>query len=122
MPRVNIPVDELDAAGQAPQSQTNADATNDHEINLAGDLRVWLEVENTSVTSRTVTILVQLPDVDGLAYPDRVLTVPGTSTRLIPLKSSTYAIRAPGATFGFVHLDPEVSTDLKFRCYRLPRE
>ena len=122
MPRVAIPIDELDAAGQAPASQTNADATNDHEINLAGDTRVWLEVENVSGTSRTVTIHVQLPDTDGLVVPDRVLTVPGTSVRLIPLKSSTYAIRTSGADFGKVWVDPEVSTDLKFRCYRLPRE
>ena len=122
MPRVAIPVDELDAAGQAPQAQTDANATDDHEINLGGDTRVWLEVENTSGTSRTVTIHVQLPDVDGLAVPDRVLTVPATSVRLIPLKSSTYAIRTSGADFGKVHLDPEVATVLKFRCYRLPRE
>ena len=120
MPRVDIPVTTLAAAGSTPPAQTDSDATNDHEVDAYVSLAdpVWLEVFNNNAASKNVTILTQLDDIDGLSVPDRVVAVPAGATRLIPLGRNAHAVRS-GADVGKVYVDPELSTDLKFRAYRI---
>lgn len=122
MARVDIPVTDLDANGTTPVSQTNSDASNDMVVDAYSSEAdpVWLEVFNNNAAPKTVTLITQLDDQDGLAIPDRVITIPNAATRLIPLKRNTHAVRS-GADKGKVYVDPEVSTDLKFRAYRIPR-
>lgn len=120
MPRVDIPITDIAIAGVAPPAVTVSDATNGHEL-ASNDGSVFLEVENVGASSRTVTIVTQAEDVDGLALPDRVLTIPaGESRKIGRIKPSTHNVRS-GADQGKVYIDPEVSTDLEFRAWRLPQ-
>lgn len=123
MPRVDIPITELDPAGTEPPAAVDSDASDDHVVDFDGDQRVWLEVDNTDAADRTVTIVTQIPDVDGLAYPDRAVAVPAGEVRLIPLKHATYAIRTAGdPDFGKAYVNVTHDTVLKLRAYRLPRD
>jgi hypothetical protein len=122
MPRTVIPVEELDYAGTAPPTATDSDATDDHEIEAnENDGRVWLEIENTDASSRTVTIVIQLPDQYGLAVPDLDVAVPAGEVRLVPLPRAATLVRT-GADTGKVLVNVTHDTVLKLRAYRLPRD
>ncbi|MDT7847210.1 hypothetical protein [Streptomyces justiciae] len=79
MPRVAVPVTQINRAGVAPGTETNGDATNNHTV--ANNGRMFLEVRNSSSTvARTVTF--RFPTVvDGQAVTPRAVSIPISSTR-----------------------------------------
>lgn len=117
MPRVVIPVTEIIRAGVAPPAQTDADATNDHYI-AENDGRVLIEIQNTAGSSGTVDIEPNPAlSADGLTVAALTITIPATSTRVCgPFRQQTFKQDA----VGMLHLNPSVSTTLKFRVYELP--
>lgn len=117
MPRVQVTVTEIVRAGVAPPAQVDADATNDHYF-TGNDGRVFLEIQNTDTVSRTVSVQPSPTfTADGLTVSPLVITVPNGVTRLAgPFRVSTFKQNASAD----VYFDPEVSTVLKFRAYRLP--
>lgn len=104
--------------GVEQPAQEPSDATNDHFIaENAGD--VLLEIENENVASKTVEIVPNPTlSADGLPVGNLVLTIPAGETWLFgPFRQTTFKQDASG----MLYINPEISTDLKFRAYRLPR-
>lgn len=117
MPRVEIPVTEITRAGVAPPAQTDADATNDHYI-AENDGRVLIEIVSSDAGEQTVEV-VPNPSLtaDGLTIDNLVITIPAGATRVCgPFRTTTFKQDASG----MMHLNPSVSTTLKFRAYNLP--
>jgi hypothetical protein len=121
MPRVNIPVTTITRAGVAEPAQVTADATNDHYISATdfanGDLEI--EIESTDAAPQTVEIVAN-PDlnVDGLTVSNLTVSIPaGAIRRVAQLRYRSF--RQPSDQ-NRMHLNPSVSTTLKFRAYRVP--
>lgn len=114
MARAALTVTKITRAGVAPPAQQNSDATNDHYI-PGNDGTIFLEVTNVNAGEQDVTIITP-GTVDGNAIADLVVPVPGSSAvRLIgPFPPAIY-----NQADGSVYVDPEISTDLKFRAYRV---
>lgn len=121
MPRVEIPVTEIARSGVRVDNvaQVTGDATNDHYI-AENDGRVYLEIENENVGSQTVDIEANPSPggtFDGLAIEPLTLTIPAGQTFLFgPFRPYTFQQDSDG----MMHVNPSVSTDLKFRAFRLP--
>lgn len=117
MPRVVIPVTEIDRDGVAQPSQVTADATNDHYF-TANDGNTFLEIISTDGSPRTVEILPNPSyTADGLTVNSLSIAVAaGATVYAGPFRISTFKQNATND----VYVDPAVSTTLKFRAYRLP--
>lgn len=113
MPRVEIPVTQLTDSGVAPPAQTNADATNDHYI-AGNDGHIMLEIISTDGGAQSVTILTP-GTFGGLNLEDRTVSVPAGQTRYVGRLAPGIYNQADGS----IYLDPSVSTNLKFRAYRV---
>jgi hypothetical protein len=114
MPRVNIPVTQLDQAGVAPPAQVTADAANDHELPF-NDGRIFLEITNVNAGAAASAIF-QTPGVLGgtLQIDDLTVTVPQSASRLVgPLRPDLF-----NQVDGKVNIDV-TTADLRFRAYRL---
>ncbi len=117
MPRVEIPVTTISRSGATPPSQTTADATNDHYI-ANNDGRIFLEIISTDGSTQTVTVETPVVE-DGLALDDQVISVPAGATRLAgPFSTTTFNQTGVGDE-NKVFINPSVSTNLKFRAYRV---
>lgn len=119
MPRVDIPVTEVDISGVAQPSQTTADATNDHSITGGADGRTIIEIVSSDAGSQTVEIVPNpsLFVADGLTINNLSITVAAGATSYAgPFRTSTYK----QDTDNTLYLNPSVSTTLKFRAYRAP--
>lgn len=122
MPRSQIPVTTVSASATAQPSQTNSDASNNHYIDsadwISGDL--MLEIQNANAGSQTVTV-VSNPDlsIDSLTLSNRTLTIPNGTTRVFGnFRARTFRQASDSDR---LYLNPSVSTDLKFRAYRVPK-
>lgn len=121
MARSVIPVTDILREGieAGAVAQVTADATNDHYI-AVNDGRVFLEVASTDAGVQTVEIEPNPSPggtFDGLTIANLVLTVPAGETWLFgPFKTYTFQQDADG----MMHINPSVSTTLKFRAYALP--
>jgi hypothetical protein len=121
MPRVEIPVTDLARSGVRVDNvtQTVADATNDMYIE-SNDGRVFIEIENENAGSQTVEVEpnpVPGGQFDGLSIENLVLTIPASQTLMFgPFREYTFAQDSAG----MMHLNPSISTDIKFRAFRLP--
>ena len=115
MARSTITVTDIVRAGTAPITQTTSDSTNKHQFTNDGN--VYLEIVSTDAGSQTVTVKVSPTfTADGLTVSDLVITVAAGATRLAgPFKQRTFQQDATGLTY----VDPSVSTNLKFRAWRL---
>jgi hypothetical protein len=116
MPRVEIPVTEIVRAGVAPPAQVNGDATNDHFID-DNDGTLFIEVVSSDGSPQTVSVQPNPGyNADGLTVSALSLSVPAGATRLFgPFKPNTFNQDTVNKR---LHVDPSVSTNLKFRCYR----
>ncbi|MFE9684166.1 hypothetical protein [Streptomyces sp. NPDC006285] len=78
MPRVTIPVTQINRAGVVAPTETNGDATNNHVV--ANNGRVWLEVRNSGAVSRTVTF--RFPGLtDGQSVTPRTASIAASVTK-----------------------------------------
>lgn len=119
MPRVEIPVTEVVRSGVAQPAQTNADATNDHFVTQGADGLTILEIISTDAGPQTVEV-VPAPSftVDGLTVSNLSIAVAaGATVYAGPFRTSTFKQDASNT----LHVNPSVSTTLKFRAYRTPR-
>lgn len=117
MPRVEIPVTTIDRDGVAQPSQVTADATNDHYI-AENDGRVLLEIISTDAGPQTVEIEPNPSyTADGLSVGNLSIAVAAGATVYVgPFRFTTFKQDASG----MLHINPSVSTTLKFRAYELP--
>lgn len=117
MPRVVIPVTEILRAGVAPPAQVDADATNDHYI-AENDGRVLVEIVSSDAGAQTVEVVANPSlSADGLTVANLSIAIPAGATRLCgPFRQQTFK----QDSVGMLHLNPSVSTTLKFRAYELP--
>lgn len=116
MARGSITVTDLARTGITPISQTNSDASNKHLITL-NDGKVFLEIISSDAGSQTV-VFKSNPDLttDGLTLSDLTITIAAGATKLVgPFKVATFKQNATND----LYIDPSVSTNLKFRAYRL---
>lgn len=117
MPRVVIPVTDIDRDGVAQPSQVTADATNNHYF-TGNDGNVLLEIVSTDGGAQTVEVVTS-PTLftDGLTVTNLAIPVAaGATVYAGPFRVVTFSQNATND----VWLNPSVSTTLKFRCYRLP--
>lgn len=121
MARSEIPVTEIVRAGTeaGAVAQITADATNDHFI-TANDGRVFLEVASTDGGAQTVDIVANPTPggtFDGLTIDPLTLSIPAGETWFFgPFRPYTFQQDSSG----MMHINPSVSTTLKFRAYQLP--
>lgn len=117
MPRVEIPVTEIDRDGVAPPAQTDADAASDHFID-ANDGRIVLEIESSDGADQTVEFEIPSGGVDDQPVTPRTVTIPDGETRWVgPFPRSVY--NQPNPDLNKIFINPSVSTTLKFRAYKI---
>ena len=117
MPRVVIPVTDFVRAGVAPPSQTNADSVNNHYIATnAGN--VVIEVVSSDAGPQTVTIVSNPAlSVDGLTLGNLTVNVSaGATVWCGPFNPRSY--KQPSDS-NRLYINASVSTNLKFRAYRM---
>lgn len=113
MPRGTIPVTTVTRSGVAPPTQTDADATNKHEMTNNG--RTIIEIVSSDAGPQTVEFEIPSGAVDGQAVTPKSVAVPAGATRITgPFPAGIY-----NQTGGKLYVDPSVSTSLKFRAYSL---
>lgn len=120
MSRSQLTVTEVVRAGVAPPAQQSSDATNDHYIASTdtADYTWWMEVENQNAGDQTVTV-VSNPDLssDGLTVSDYTNTITAGATELMgPFRYKTFR---QASDSNRIYINPSVSTDLKFRVYKI---
>ena len=117
MPRVSIPVTDIDRDGVVAPSQVTADATNDHFFTL-NDGKVFLEIVSTDGSPQTVEVVTSPTFFsDGLTLTNLSIAVAAGGTVYAgPFRVTTFKQNATND----VYVNPSVSTTLKFRAYRLP--
>lgn len=118
MPRVEIPVTEIDRDGSAQPALTNGNATDDHYVTGGADGRTMLEIVSSDAGTQTVEI-VPSPSItaDGLTVSNLVISVAAGATVVAgPFRTNTFK----QDTSGTLYVNPSVSNTLDFRAYRLP--
>ena len=117
MARSQIPITDIARAGVAPPAQITSDATNKHYLDSQSG-NVFLEVISSDGGSQTVVIEAN-PDLsnDGLTIGNLTLTIPAGATRYFgPFRKLTFK---QAADLDRMYVNPSVSTNLKFRAFRL---
>lgn len=117
MPRVEIPVTEIDRDGVTQPSLTNGDATNDHYITGGADGLTVIEVVSTDAGAQTVEIPPN-PSLtaDGLTVGNLSIAVAAGATVVAgPFRTNTFK----QDTANTLWVNPSVSNTLDFRAYRL---
>ena len=118
MPRVQIPVTDIDRDGVAQPAATTSDATNDHYATGAADGRTMLMIVSTDGSPQTVEV-VPAPGytADGLTVNNLSIAVAAGGTVLAgPFRTTTFS----QDTSHTLWVNPSVSTNLALRAYRLP--
>lgn len=108
MPRVNVPVTEVNRAGIVPATEVAGDATNNHYVNNDGV--TWLEIRNAGASTRTFTAVIN-NTVDGQAVTNPTVTLAASATK----KVGPFPVAIYGTTFN-CNVD---HTDIKLTAYRL---
>lgn len=100
-----------------PPSQTNSDATNDHYF-TGNDGSVFIEVFNNNAAQKYVDVLYSPTYAPIATVAAQREQVPAGATRLLgPFEDGAFNQNGDG----HVYFDPELSTDLKFRVYKVVR-
>lgn len=117
MPRVEIPIVDLERGGVSTGSQVDADMTNNHVIH-GMQSGMFIEIESSDGSDQIVTVH-SAPDflADGLTVDPFPITVPaGETVWCAPFKVATFRQNADRD----MYLDVPVDTTLKFRVGRVP--
>lgn len=117
MPRVQIPVTEIDRDGVAQPSLTNGDATNDHYVTGGADGLTVLEIVSSDGGAQTVEIPPNPAlTADGLTVGNLSIAVAAGATVVAgPFRTNTFK----QDTANTLWVNPSVSNTLDFRAYRL---
>jgi hypothetical protein len=119
MARSQLTVTEVVRAGVAQPAEQSSDATNDHYIESTdADDVWWMEVRNANAGDQTVEVVAN-PSLssDGLTVSNYSNTIAAGATETMgPFKLSTF--KQPSDS-NRVYINPSVSTDLKFRVYKI---
>lgn len=118
MARSTLTATALSSAGVQPTpAAANADG-----YRLQNDGRIFLLVENTNGASAGADIVVATSITrDGLALPDRTITIAGTETHLIGPFSPDVYNRRVDTDPGFVYIDfGGAVADLQVQAFRIP--
>lgn len=118
MPRVEIPVTEIDRDGVAQPALTNGDATNDHYVTGGADGRTLLEIVSTDAGAQTVEVIPNPAlTADGLTVSNLSIAVAAGATILAgPFRTNTFKQTVTND----LYVNPSVSSTVDFRAYRLP--
>lgn len=111
MPRVSLPISQINRSALTQQAQTNGDAVNNHQFDF-NDGQVFLEVQ---ASAGTVNITIVTPGtVDGLAVADLTLAVTNPAVKFIgPFPPAVYN---QGDNTVQINTD---SANARFRAYKL---
>lgn len=119
MARSQLTVTEVVRAGVAQPAEQSSDASNNHYIESTdADDVWWMEVRNANASSQTVTVVAN-PSLssDGLTVSNYSNTIAAGATELMgPFKLSTFKQTSDSNR---VYVNPSVTTDLKFRVYKI---
>ena len=119
MARSQLTVTEVVRAGVAQPAEQNSDATNNHYIESTdADDCWWMEVRNANASSQTVTVVAN-PSLssDGLTVSNYSNTIAAGATETMgPFRLATFK---QAADSNRVYINPSVTTDLKFRVYKI---
>lgn len=105
--------------GVAQPSQTVSDATNDHYF-TGNDGLILLEVQNSDASSQDVRVQFAPGVAPGMSLTSayQIETITSGSTRVLgPFPTSLFNQNSSGD----VHIDVQVSTNVKFRAYKAVR-
>ena len=117
MPRVQIPVTEIDRDGATQPAVTNGDATNDHYVTGGADGLTLVEIVSSDGGAQTVEV-VPNPSftADGLTVTNLSIAVAaGTTVFAGPFRTNTFKQNVTND----LYLNPSVSNTLDFRAYRI---
>lgn len=119
MPRTQLTVTEVVRAGVSQPAEQSSDASNNHYID-AGDAddTWWMEIRNANASPQTVTVVAN-PSLssDGLTVSNYSKSVAAGATDIAgPFKLGTFKQTADSNR---VYVNPSVTTDLKFRVYKI---
>ena len=121
MPRVNIPLTDIDRAGSAnvgtAGTEVTGDPSNNHDA-IAGDGVIVLVRNSSGTTARVVTEVIQ-DQIDGQAVTNRTVSVPANGHKIIGPFSQEYLVKS-GADKGKIYLNAD-NADLRFQAFKLPR-
>lgn len=112
MPRVAVTVTQITRTGVAPATETNGDATNNHEV--ANNGSVWLEVRNSGSTVARVVSARFANTVDGVTVDAKTWSIPTSATRRI----GPFPTRLYGSTL-LIDVD---NAELKLSAYSLANQ
>lgn len=117
MPRVDIPVTEIDRDGVAQPALTNGDATNDHSVTGGADGLTILEIVSTDAGAQTVEVVPNpAMTADGLTVNNLSIAVAaGTTVFAGPFRTNTFKQDASNT----LYVNPSVSNTLDFRAWRI---
>ena len=113
MPRQNIPVTRLTAAGADPAEITPVAAD---DLSFINDGQTFLEIRNQGAAADTVTIITPAT-VEGLAVADVAITVANDAT---PAHAGPFPPAIFNQPDGTVHVDV-TTANCRFRAYSLAR-
>jgi len=108
MPRVQVPVTEINRAGIVPATEVAGDATQNHYMNNDGVS--WLEIRNAGASTRTLTLVIGTT-VDSQAVTNPTVTLAASATK----KVGPFPVGIYGSTLN-CNVD---HTDIKLTAYRL---
>ena len=119
MARSQLTVTEVVRAGVAQPAEQSSDASNNHYIESTdADDVWWMEVRNANASPQTVTVVAN-PSLssDGLTVSNYSNTIAAGATETMgPFKLSTFKQTSDSNR---VYINPSVTTDLKFRVYKI---
>lgn len=117
MPRVEIPVSDIERDGTVQPSLTNGDATNDHFVTGGADGRTFLVIVSSDAGAQTVEV-VPNPSftADGLTVSNESIAVgAGETVYAGPFRTSTFKQDSDNT----LYVNPSVSNTIDFRAFRL---
>jgi hypothetical protein len=119
MARSQLTVTEVVRAGVTQPAEQSSDASNNHYIESTdADDVWWMEVRNANASPQTVTVVAN-PSLssDGLTVSNYSNSIAAGATETMgPFKLSTFKQTADSNR---VYVNPSVTTDLKFRVYKI---
>lgn len=113
MARTLIPLTILDRNGELDPTATNSDATNGMYVNPGNYGVVIMEFENVNASTRTVGISLNATGLDGVAIPDKVITLLTTEKK----KSGAWVLSLYRQNDGYIYVNPSINTDIKIRAW-----
>lgn len=112
-----------DLSAATPVSQAGVvnptfDAANVDGNMIINDGKVWLEVRNDDVSSKTVTIVTGAVEQGDLAIGDRTMVVPASQVGYIGPFPQTPYNQVSGADVGKIHIDYSAVTSVTIKAFR----